>query len=194
MTKETFTTKSYLFKVFSALFALTSVFFLLFRTHIGWPAYFLALLGIGVAYVFLKIPLPKIEVDDSGIKEIHRDSTDTGLIARIVQPDAECEWNWIQTVSTTRFNSGSFLTTLYLFEEIPNKPKLRVQIASALYKDYVSILKIIKARASRANFDETTESILNGQTDIRSVKPLYWGLFAFIVVSAFLYILITSKG
>lgn len=191
--KESFTSKTYIPKMLSAFFALGSI-LLPFISKIGWGTYPFAALCLTLAFLSWRIPPMKIEIDESGIKQRQHGSSGSVLLARIYKPDTESEWKWIHSVSTTRLNGGSFLTVLYLFEDIPNKPIYRVTIESSIFKDYVPILRIIKDRATQAHFDETTELILNDKIDIRSVRPFYWTLFIFIVLSAFLYIYVTGKG
>ncbi len=80
-------------------------------------------------------------------------------MSRLLLPDIGCEWVWVNSITTTRLNAGSFVTSISVSDEMPNKPKYRVTIESSIYKNYVAILKAIKAKAVKANFDETTESI-----------------------------------
>ncbi|MBN1473300.1 MAG: hypothetical protein JW914_01670 [Syntrophaceae bacterium] len=191
MTKETFTAKAYTLKIISAFLALSSI-LLLFAPYIGFPSlvggwgdYFFAILCIIAAYVCWKVPPPKIEVDEVGIKKLNNS---TGPMTRLLQPNSECEWNWIHSISTTRCQDGSLLTILYISEAIPNQPKYRVTIESNIFKDYISILKIIKDRAPQANLDETTSLILKDQIDIRPVRPFFWWLFIIVVIIVFAYI------
>jgi len=196
MTKETFTAKAYMFKIISAFLALSSI-LLLFAPYIGFPPlvggwgdYLFAILGIIAACICWKIPSPKIEVDELGIKRLNNS---TGPMSQLLRPNSECEWNWIHSVSTTRCRDGSLVTVLYISEGIPNQPKYRVTIESNMFKDYISILKIIKARAPQANLDETTALILKDQIDIRPVRPFFWWLFIIVIVIVFAYIYY-SKG
>lgn len=138
MMKETFTSKAYIPKILSAFFALGSI-LLPFISKVGWGTYPFAALCLALAFLFWRIPPQKIEVDDIGIKQRQHGSSSSVLLSQILLPDTECEWKWIQSVSTTRLNSGFFLTALYLFENVPNKPKYRVTIESSIFKDYVSI-------------------------------------------------------
>ena len=193
MTSQTFTAKTYHLKVLSVIFALGSL-IILIKLHNEWQGCLLSVLSFSIATIFWKVPPPKLEINDTGIIRRQHGSAGSALLSRIVLPDTECKRNWIASVSTARFNSGSFLTTLYSFEDLPDKPKYRVTIESFLFKDYVSILREIKDRAAQAHFDETTKLILGGEIDIRSVKPSCWGLLVFVVVSAFLYIYLAGKG
>jgi hypothetical protein len=192
MITKTYIARTYLFKVIGVLLTALGLLLFLFGSHISWLKSFLAIFSFSLAYLFWKIPSPKIEVDDAGIGRFHRGKS--RLLARIVQPDNKFKRNSIDSVSTVRFNGGTFLTVLYTSEEAPDKPKHSVTIESSLFKDYVSILQTIRDSAAQARFDETTELIIKGQLDIRSVKPIYLGLFVFAVVSAFLCILISKKG
>jgi len=197
MTKETFTAKAYPSKMLSALFALGSI-LVLFSSYNGfvhlpfgeWSRYLTAILFIILASILWKIPPQKIEVDDWGIKKLNNSR---GFISSFLQPDTECEWNWINSISTIRRpKNDSFVTVLYISEDIPNQPKYRVTIESMFFKDYVSILKIIKARAPQAKLDETTASILNGHIDIYAIKPYHYLLV--IIVALIIMVLLLNYG
>jgi hypothetical protein len=108
-------------------------------------------------------------------------------MSRILLPDMECEWVWVNSISTTRLNGGSFVTSISVSDDMPNKPKYRVTIESSIFTDYIAILKVIKGKATKAHFDKTTESILKGDVDIRPVRPYYLWLFVFTVIAALLH-------
>jgi hypothetical protein len=108
-------------------------------------------------------------------------------MSRILLPDIGCEWVWVRSISTTRLNSGSFITSISVSNDMPDKPKYHVTVESSIYKNYVAILKTIKDKAMKAHFDEMTESILKGDVDIRPVRPFYLWLSIFTVVAALLY-------
>jgi len=91
------------------------------------------------------------------------------------------------SISTTRLNGGSFVTSISVSDDMPNKPKYRVTIESSIFTDYIAILKVIKGKATKAHFDKTTESILKGDVDIRPVRPYYLWLFVFTVIAALLH-------
>ncbi len=192
MTNRTFTAKTYPFKLLGGFFALAAIFFL-FIFHDTWP---LAVLSIIIAYICGKIPPPRIEIDDSGLRRGHCSSSGSALLSRILKPDTECRWNWIDSVSTTRLGSGSCLTAVHFSEDHLNKEKSRYRlvIESSLFDDYATILRMIKDHAPQAHFDDTTESIVNSKMDVRSAKPLYWGLLIFVVLFAVLYIYLSGKG
>jgi hypothetical protein len=193
MTKKTFTAKPYLNKIIGIFLASGSV-LILYTTYIGfipepyyeWNGYLLSSLGIITAYIIWKIPVQKIEIDELGIKIIIGSQV-TGFMSKLLNPDTECKWNWISSVVTTRSNGGSLITVLYTSEAVPNQPKDRVVFDSFTFKDYVTILKIIKERAPHANFDETTSLILNNQLDIRAVRPFFWWLAIITVLLGLIY-------
>jgi len=194
MTKETFTATSYPLKLISAFNALGSILVLVTASEKlpldEWSKYLLAILFIITAYICWKIPPSKIEIDESGIKRLNNS---TGLMSQLLQPNTQCEWKWIHTVSTTRSDHGYFTTVLHISKGVPNPPKNLVAIHSNMFKDYESILKIIKDRAPQANLDETTTSILKDQIDMRPVRPIVGWLFIIVVLLAFVYLYI-SKG
>ena len=189
MTKKTFTAKSYPLKLISALLALGSILVLVTASENlpldEWCKYLLSILFIITAYICWKIPPSKIEIDESGIKRLNNG---TGLMLKLLRPDTECEWNSIHSVSTTRGDHGYFTTVLYISKGVPNPPKNLVVIHSNEFKDYKSILKIIKDRAPQANLDETTILILKDQIDMRPVRPFFWWLFIIVIIIAFAYI------
>ncbi len=186
MARETYTASTSPFKMFSALFGLCS-FLLLLKYYVGWFVYPFAFVCLALAYLLWKLPPPIIEIDEQGIKKLQHGSPLTGTMSRLLLPDVECEWVWVRSISTTRLNAGSFITSISVSDEMPNKPKYRVTVESSVFKNYSAILKAIKANAVKANFDETTESILRGEVDIRSVRPYYWWLFILIVVAALIH-------
>jgi hypothetical protein len=186
MAKETFTASTSPFKIVSALFALCSI-LLLLKYYIGWLVYPFAFICIVLAYLLWKVPPPIIEVDERGIRRIQHGNYLTGTMSRILLPDMECEWVWVNSISTTRLNGGSFVTSISVSDDMPNKPKYRVTIESSIFTDYIAILKVIKGKATKAHFDKTTESILKGDVDIRPVRPYYLWLFVFTVIAALLH-------
>ena len=186
MAKETFTASTSPFKIISALFALCSI-LLLLKYYVGWIVYPFAFICIVLAYLLWKVPPPIIEVDEHGIRRIQHGNSLTGAMSRILVPDIGCEWVWVRSISTTRLNSGSFITSISVSDDMPNQPKYRVTVESSIYKNYVAILKAIKDKAKKAHFDEMTESILKGYVDIRPVRPYYLWLFIFTVVAALLH-------
>ena len=188
MTKEIFTAKPHKYKTISAFFALASFIFL-FTTYRGFiyikfiptpfnelSGYFLAFIGIILAYIFWFLPLDEIEVDELGIKQLYKKNQVSKFISHFIISDVKCEWNWIRSIVTTRRNDGALSTVLYLSETVPNQPKDRVVFDSFTFKNYVSILRIIKERAPQANFDGMTSLILRNQIDIRAVRPFFGGL------------------
>lgn len=193
MTKEIFTAKPYLNKAISVFMLLGSI-FILFLTYIGispeifneWVGCLSSFLGIAMAYFFWKIPPQKIEIDESGIKKIISSQV-KGPMSKLLQSDTECKWNWISSVVSTRYEGGPITTILYTSESIPNKPKSLVSFDSLAFKDYVSILRIIKERAPHASFDETTSLVLDNQLDIRSIRPFFWWLLIVVVIIGLVY-------
>jgi hypothetical protein len=186
MAKETYMASSSPFKILSALFALCSI-LLLLKYYVGWVVYPFALICISLAYLLWKVPPPKIEIDEHGIRRIQHGTSFTEAMSQILLPDIGCEWNWVSSISTTRLNSGSFTTSISVSDDMPNKSKYRVTIDSSIFHNYVAILKSIKDKAVKAHFDETTESIIRGEVDIRPVRPYYWLLFIFVLVAALLH-------
>jgi len=186
MAKETFTASTSPFKIISALFALCSI-LLLLKYYVGWIVYPFAFICIVLAYLLWKVPPPIIEVDEHGIRRIQHGNYLTGTMSRILLPNVECEWVWINSISTTRLNGGSFVTSISASDDMPNKLKYRVTIESSIFTDYIAILKVIKGKATKAHFDKTTESILKGDVDIRPVRPYYLWLFILTVIAALLH-------
>jgi len=199
MTKETFTARPYMYKTISAFFALASFIFL-FTTYRGFihikfiptpfnefSGYFLAFLGIILAYIFWFLPLQEIEVDELGIKQLYKKNKVSKFISHFINPDVKCEWSWIHSVGTTRRQDGALSTVLYLSEAVPNQPKDRVVFDSFTFKNYVSILRIIKERAPQANLDEMTSLILRDQIDIRAVRPFIWWLAIITILIGLIY-------
>jgi hypothetical protein len=191
MTKKIFTANPYLNKNRGVFFAFLSLFFL-FTTDIGFipfyelSRYFLAFLSIIVAYIFWVLPPPEIEVDVLGIKHLYKKNQVLRFISYFIYPDVKCEWNRISSVITILTDS-TYRTVLYASEAFSKKPKYRLTIESWMFKDYVSILKIIKERAPQANLDKTTSLILKGQIDIRPVRPFIWWIAIITILIGIIY-------
>ncbi len=129
MAKETYLASSSPYNIGGAFFALCSVLFLL-KYQVGWVVYLFAFMCISLAYILWKVPPPKIEIDDLGIRRLQHGDSSAGKILRILQPDIACEWNWVNAVSTTRLNSGTFVTLISVSDDMPSRPKYRMTIES----------------------------------------------------------------
>lgn len=185
-TVKTFVSRPYLYKIISASFVLMAIFFTVIP-KIGGNKYLVVIASMAVAILFWKMPNQKIVIDDSGIKDLRYGGTRKGLISRIYRPDMEIEWSQVCSVSTSRLNVGSFLTTISVADENNSTMKNSITILSSLFEDYAAILRLVKARASQAHFDKTTESILIDNKDVHSIRPMLLWFFILIVMLALLY-------
>ncbi|MBN1366244.1 MAG: hypothetical protein JW976_15695 [Syntrophaceae bacterium] len=196
MSKETFIGKVFVFRILSIGCLFSTILFLI--PNIGFAPfgelsiYILPILFIFGAFICWKIPPSTIEVDESGIKRLNNA---TGWMSKLLRLNSECQWNWIESVSTIRSSKVHYYTTiLNVSKTVPYKSKYLVSIESNFFKDYISILKIIRTKAPQANFDETTELILKGQIDIRPIRPFFVYFLIIFGLIIFIYLFFCSKS
>jgi hypothetical protein len=186
MEKKIFTGNTYPFRLLSVL--------LLAGAALAWfrpdasvvpfgeqSVYFFPFFSILCAYILSILPPPTIEIDETGIKRLNNAG---GWISMILRPDSECRWEWITSVSTYRTSNIDYATTvLMVSSDTPYKSKYLVSFESNLFKDYVEILNIIKAKVPQVNFDKNTESVLEGRTNVFAVKPYHYAIVILIFIA-----------
>ncbi|HLG30116.1 MAG TPA: hypothetical protein VI387_07890 [Candidatus Brocadiales bacterium] len=172
------------------LIFLISISFFLYILHGDF--YILGVMSVLVVFalMFALIPLPEVITDADGV-----------IKKRFGKVCGDCHWDWIFDVKTFRLSTGTYSTLLSYSEDpaqrsnyksrmVIEDPKGGVFTVSAAFNDYESFLKEVKEKAINAQFDKTTEKIIEEGMQPSILRVLGWGVAALFFIGVLVYLIL----